>query len=263
VPPWPSDGRAIWNSAPDAAPIAGHLSYNSCRNRHWPRKYFELAQNAAARKAAATAWLAARRAEAASLSIYVICVSLQLPHQLAAPGIDVAKKQTGVIYGLLFAAAARNADRNCPGGGPDRISVAGIGLRFRAFSSTHLESGSCSPIIPTFHCVVGRGGLFVRSADATQHWVSPPTENEMTFFFPGKRVLSKSLRRQVSRSARQGAPPPPPPPASATTFPFHGLAQGPGLFRSLIPFQLFAPRWVVTARPAFRRPIRCPRYLGA
>jgi Putative transposase/Transposase zinc-binding domain len=145
----------------DCAHIA--VAYNSCRNRHCPRR-----QGPAAR-----AWLAERQADL--LDVAYFHVVFTLPAAVA----DIAFQNKALVYDLLFKAASQTlmtiaADPKHLGA---RIGLVGV-LHTWGSAMTHH---------PHLHCIVPGGGL---SPDG-QRWIAC----RRGFFLP-VRVLSRLFRRR-------------------------------------------------------------------
>jgi hypothetical protein len=138
------------------------VSFNSCRNRHCPK-----CQGTAARK-----WLAEREADLLDTDYF------HLVFTLPAAVADIAWQNKGVVYGILFKAAAEAtltiaADRRHLGA---RVGITAV-LHTWGSAMTHH---------PHIHMIVPGGGL---SADGTR-WISC----RPNFFLP-VRVLSRLFRR--------------------------------------------------------------------
>jgi hypothetical protein len=138
------------------------IAYNSCRNRHCPKR-----QGAAARK-----WLAEREAELLPAPYYHVVFTL--PAAIA----DIAYQNKAVIYDLLFKASAETM-----------ITVAAdpkhLGARIGVTSVLHTW-GSALTHHPHVHMIVPGGGI---SLDG-QRWAAC----RPGFFLP-VRVLSRLFRR--------------------------------------------------------------------
>jgi hypothetical protein len=138
------------------------IAYNSCRNRHCPK-----CQGAAAKE-----WLAEREAEL--LPVPYFHVVFTLPGPIA----DIAYQNKGVIYDLLFKAAAEAT-----------LTIAAdpkhLGARIGITAVLHTW-GSALTHHPHVHMIVPGGGI---SLDG-QRWIAC----RPTFFLP-VRVLSRLFRR--------------------------------------------------------------------
>jgi hypothetical protein len=138
------------------------IAYNSCRNRHCPK-----CQSAAARE-----WLVDRGGELLPVPYYHVVFTM--PAAIA----DIAYYNKGVIYGILFKAAAEAL-----------ITIAAdpkhLGARIGLTAVLH-SWGSALTHHPHVHIIVPGGGL---SLDG-QRWISC----RPGFFLP-VRVLSRLFRR--------------------------------------------------------------------
>src|SRR6202047_5205835 len=137
------------------------IAYNSCRNRHCPKR-----QGAAARE-----WLAEREAEL--LPVGYFHVVFTLPGPIA----DIAYQNKTAIYGLLFKAAAETT-----------LAIAAdpkhLGARIGITAVLHTW-GSAMTHHPHLHMIVPGGGL---SVDGSR-WVAAKPR----FFLP-RHVLSDLFR---------------------------------------------------------------------
>ncbi|MDP3748593.1 MAG: IS91 family transposase [Phenylobacterium sp.] len=138
------------------------VAYNSCRNRHCPKR-----QGAAAQR-----WLEARQAELLPLAYYHVVFTL--PAQIG----DIAFQNKAVVYDALFKAASQTL-----------LTIAAdpkhLGARIGLTAVLHTW-GSAPTHHPHVHCIVPGGGLALDG----QTWVSCRPR----FFLP-VRVLSRLFRR--------------------------------------------------------------------
>jgi len=138
------------------------IAYNSCRNRHCPK----------CQASAAHRWLDARQADLLPVDYYHLVFTL--PAQIS----DLAFANKGVIYNLLFQAAAQTLQVIAKD--PKHLGAKiGVTLVLHTW-------GSAMTHHPHVHGVVTGGGL---SMDGEQ-WVACKPE----FFLP-VRVLSRLYRR--------------------------------------------------------------------
>jgi len=198
-------------------------TYNSCRNRHCP-----TCQTAACKR-----WLSARRAEL--LPIPYFHVVFTLPHALNA----LAQGNPRVVYGLLFRAAtetllAFGRDPRYLGG------LIGVTTILHTWGQTLIQHLH-------LHCVVTGGAL---SPDGTR-WIP----GRPTFLFP-VRALARVFRAQYLDGLRQAYA------AHRLTF-AAGTAPlaDPATWRRFLD-TLYAPAWVVYAKPPFGGPERVLAYLA-
>jgi Putative transposase/Transposase zinc-binding domain len=138
------------------------IAYNSCRNRHCPK----------CQGAAATEWLAERKAELLPVPYYHVVFTL--PARIA----DIAYQNKAVIYDLLFKVSAETL-----------LTIAAdskhLGARVGITSVLHTW-GSALTHHPHVHMIVPGGGI---SPDGAR-WVSCRPG-----FFLSVRVLSRLFRR--------------------------------------------------------------------
>jgi hypothetical protein len=139
------------------------VSYNSCRNRHCPKR-----QGRAAKR-----WLDARCADLLPVPYYHVVFTLP------APIAEIAYQNKAVIYGLLFDIAAETLLRIA-------ADPKHLGARIGATLVLHTW-GSALTHHPHVHGIVPGGGI---SADG-EHWVGC----RPGFFLP-VRVLSRLFRRR-------------------------------------------------------------------
>ena len=199
------------------------ISYNSCRNRHWPKCQTQLRDR----------WIAARERELLATSYFHVVFTV--PHELNVLALDSPR----LFYDLLLTASAQTL-----------LEVAAdpkhLGAEIGTISILHTW-GQNLPFHPHVHCAIPAGGL---SPDHSQ-WVHP----RYPFFLPVK-VLSRvfrgkfcaGLKRLYRRKRLRCAGP-----ASALANPkqFHQLLR-----------RLHRQDWVVYAKPAFGGPMQVLRYLG-
>jgi len=199
------------------------VSYNSCRNRHCPK-----CQGAAAR-----AWLAERQADL--LPVPYFHVVFTLPAPLAA----IAFQNKGVVYDLLFKAAAETLTTIAAD--PRRL-----GARIGLIAVLHTW-GSALTHHPHVHCIVPGGGL---SPDG-QRWIGC----RKGFFLP-VRVLSRFFRRRFLEMLTAAR--------AKGRLSFFGdlawLADPDAFARYLAPLR--RPDWVVYAKPPFGGPAAVLAYLA-
>jgi hypothetical protein len=142
----------------------GHsrIAYNSCRNRHCPKRQGPAAKD----------WLAARQADLLSVGYFHLVFTL--PAQIAA----IAYQNKLVVYDLLFRTASETL-----------LTIAAdpkhLGARIGATAVLH-SWGSAMTHHPHLHMIVPGGGI---SLDGT-HWV----HCRPGFLLP-VRVLSRLFRR--------------------------------------------------------------------
>src|SRR6266704_852552 len=202
----------------DQCTRCGHratISYNSCRNRHWPK----------CQTAARERWIAARQREL--LPTRYVHVVFTLPSQLT-PLVLQTKK---VIYDLLFRASAET-----------RLEVARdprhLGAELGFFTVLHTWSQKLG-LHPHVHCVIPAGGL---SLDHT-HWI----KSRDRFFLP-IHVLRRVFRGKFVAALRQALR------NGQLNFhgDLSCLAQ-PKIFAAWLR-PLFRKDWVVYAKPPFGGP---------
>jgi hypothetical protein len=142
----------------------GHqqVAYNSCRNRHCPK----------CQATAAAEWVEAREAELLPVDQYFHLV-FTLPAALG----PIALQNPGVVYGLLFRAAAETLQQVAA----DPVHL-GAEIGFLAILHTWGQNLQHHPHV---HCVIPGGGI---SLDASR-WVACRPE----FFLP-VRILSRVFR---------------------------------------------------------------------
>ncbi|MGB5454903.1 MAG: IS91 family transposase [Gammaproteobacteria bacterium] len=138
------------------------IAYNSCRNRHCPKCQASAAQR----------WLDARQADLLPVDYY------HLVFTLPGPISDLAFTNKGVIYNLLFQAAAQTLQVIAKD--PKHLG-ANIGVTLVLHTW-----GSAMTHHPHVHGVVTGGGIAIDG----EHWVSC----KPGFFLP-VRVLSRLYRR--------------------------------------------------------------------
>ena len=138
------------------------IAYNSCRNRHCPKCQASAAQR----------WLDARQADLLPVDYY------HLVFTLPGPISDLAFANKGVIYNLLFQAAAQTLQVIAKD--PKHLGAhIGVTLVLHTW-------GSAMTHHPHVHGVVTGGGIAIDG----EHWVSC----KLGFFLP-VRVLSRLYRR--------------------------------------------------------------------
>lgn len=156
----------------DQCSRCGHqaISYNSCRNRHWPK----------CQTSARERWIAARKQEL--LPTPYVHIVFTLPRHLA----PLVLQNRKLFYGLLFHASAATL-----------LQVAQdprhLGAEIGFFSVLHTWSQKLT-LHPQVHCVVLAGGL---SPDHTR-WIS----SRKNFFLP-KQVLSRVFRGKFIAALKQ------------------------------------------------------------
>jgi hypothetical protein len=138
------------------------IAYNSCRNRHCPKCQASAAQR----------WLEARQADLLPVDYYHLVFTLPRPIS------DLAFANKGVIYNLLFQAAAQTLQVIAKD--PKHLG-ANIGVTLVLHTW-----GSAMTHHPHVHGVVTGGGIAIGG----EHWVSC----KQGFFLP-VRVLSRLYRR--------------------------------------------------------------------
>jgi hypothetical protein len=209
----------------DECTRCGHraISYNSCRNRHYPK----------CQTAARERWIAARRREL--LPTRYVHVVFTLPRELA----SLALQNKKVIYDLLFRASAETL-----------LEIARdpkhLGAEIGFFSVLHTWNQKLQ-LHPHVHCIVPAGGL---SPDRTR-WIKA----RYAFFLPvkvlshvfrGKFVAALNWAFREDRLTFQGSLTP--------------LAQ-PKIFASWLR-PLFRKDWVVYSKQPFGGPEYVLQYLG-
>ena len=140
------------------------IEYNSCRNRHCPKR----------QAAAARAWLQEREAELLPTPYFHVVFTLP------GPVADIAYQNKSVIYDILFKASAETM-----------LTIAAdpkhLGARIGIISVLH-SWGSALTHHPHVHIIVAGGGL---SEDGS-NWIACRPN-----FFLSVRVLSRLFRRRV------------------------------------------------------------------
>jgi hypothetical protein len=199
------------------------VSYNSCRNRHCPKR----------QGAAAQAWLADRQADLLPVAYYHVVFTL--PGEVAA----IAFQNKAVVYDLLFKAAAETLTTIA-------ADPKHLGARIGLTAVLHTW-GSAMTHHPHVHCIVPGGGV---SLDG-QRWVAC----RPGFFLP-VRVLSRLFRRlfldRLEAAHAKGQ--------LAVFGELAPLAQ-PSAFRAHLP-PLRRAEWVVYAKRPFGGPAAVLAYLA-
>ncbi len=202
---------------------AGHVAYNSCRNRHCPK-----CQGPAARE-----WLAAREAEL--LPVPYFHVVFTVPAEIA----DIAYHNKAVIYDILFRASAETLTTIA-------ADPKHLGARI-GFTSVLHTWGSALTHHPHIHCIVPGGGI---SLDG-ERWVSCRSN-----FFLHVRVLSQLFRRlfleRLAAAHDTGR---------LRFFGDHAPLANPRTFADLLQ-PLRDIEWVVYAKPPFGGPEAVLAYLA-
>jgi len=209
----------------EACDDCGHwrIAYNSCRNRHCPKR-----QGAAART-----WLAAREADL--LPVGYFHVVFTLPAEVA----DIAWQNKAVVYDLLFRAAADTM-----------LTIAAdprhLGARVGITAVLHTW-GSALTHHPHVHMIVPGGGI---ALDGTR-WIS----SRPAFMLP-VRVLGALFRRLFLTRLLALFD------AGKLAFfnTLAGRAERKAFFRHLSP--IGKKRWVVHAKPPFAGPQAVLAYLS-
>jgi len=199
------------------------IAYNSCRNRHCPKRQGEAAER----------WLRAREAELLPLAYYHVVFTL--PAEVA----DIAFHNKAAVYDILFKAASQTL-----------LTIAAdpkhLGARIGLVAVLHTW-GSALTHHPHIHCIVPGGGL---SLDG-ERWISC----RKGFFLP-VRVLSRLFRRlfleRLKAAHTEGR--------LAFFGEQAGLADG-GLFAAAMA-PLRRAEWVVYAKPPFAGPKSVLAYLA-
>ncbi|MGI9074627.1 MAG: IS91 family transposase [Bryobacteraceae bacterium] len=209
----------------DRCSRCGHqaISYNSCRNRHYPK-----CQTSARDK-----WLAAREREL--LDVPYVHVVFTLPHQLSWLAISNKK----VVYDLLFRASAATLLEIAAD--PKNL---GADIGFMRVLHTWGQNVLHHPHV---HCVLPAGGLSLNH----QRWIQP----RYAFFLPVK-VLSRVFRGKFRAGLRNLFK------RGKLAFP-KGLAAlaHPKMFRAYLR-SLHLANWVVYAKPPFGGPQHVLHYLA-
>ncbi|MGH7336570.1 MAG: IS91 family transposase, partial [Myxococcota bacterium] len=213
------------------AALGGHLdacvscgavrpAYNSCRNRHCP-KCQSLAQ---------AKWLDERKRRILPTSYFHVVFTL--PSELRA----VARLNPGVVYGLLFHAAAQTLLEL--GRDPKRLGATlGVTCVLHTWSRTLAYH-------PHVHCIVTGGGL---SLDQ-ERWVA--SARRYLFPLPVMAALFRGkMLSGLRRAHRQGK----------LRLPTNLAASA--WFDALVD-RLFGADWVVYAKPPFGGPEHVYAYLG-
>ena len=203
----------------------GHsrIAYNSCRNRHCPK----------CQGAAATDWLAARKADL--LPVGYFHVVFTLPAEIA----PIAYQNKAVVYDLLFRMAAETL-----------LTIAAdpkhLGARIGATAVLH-SWGSAMTHHPHVHMIVPSGGI---SLDGT-HWV----RCKPGFLLP-VRVLSRLFRRLFLAALADAHA------AGRLAFfgEIEGLCRGKAFAAHLAPLK--RKNWFVYAKPPFSGPQAVLAYLA-
>jgi hypothetical protein len=210
----------------DACPQCGFqaISYNSCRNRHCPKRQAQARER----------WLAAREQELLPTSYFHVVFTV--PHELNLLALDNPRP----FYHLLFTATAATL-----------LEIAAdpqhLGAEIGILSILHTW-GQNLLAHPHIHCVIPAGGI---SPDHSR-WVHPRCPG---FFLPVK-VLSRvfrgkfiaGLKRLYRRKQLRCAGP-------------SAALANEKQFRELLR-RLHRQDWVVYAKPAFGGPRQVLRYLG-
>lgn len=199
------------------------VSYNSCRNRHYPKCQSNAAQR----------WLDARQADLLPVEYFHVVFTLP------APIADLAYQNKAVIYGLLFDMAAEVLQVIA-------ADARHLGARIGATLVLHTW-GSAMTHHPHVHGIVPGGGL---SADG-KNWVAC----RPGFFLP-VRVLSRLFRRRFLEGLEQlhGA-------AQLQFFGEHTALQDAKAFADwLAPMR--RQEWVVYAKRPFAGPQAVLAYLS-
>jgi len=203
----------------------GHsrIAYNSCRNRHCPK----------CQGAAATDWLAARKADL--LPVGYFHVVFTLPAEIA----PIAYQNKAIVYDLLFRTAAETL-----------ITIAAdpkhLGARIGATAVLH-SWGSAMTHHPHVHMIVPGGGI---SLDGTR-WV----HCKPGFLLP-VRVLSRLFRRRFLAALADAH--------AAGRLAFFGEIKGLGRCEAFTAHlaPLKRKNWFVYAKPPFAGPEAVLAYLA-
>jgi Putative transposase/Transposase zinc-binding domain len=203
----------------------GHsrIAYNSCRNRHCPK----------CQGAAATDWLAARKADL--LPVGYFHVVFTLPAEIA----PIAYQNKAIVYDLLFRTAAETL-----------LTIAAdpkhLGARIGATAVLH-SWGSAMTHHPHVHMIVPGGGI---SLDGTR-WV----HCKPGFLLP-VRVLSRLFRRLFLAALADAHA------ADRLAFfgEIKGLGRGEAFTAHLAPLK--RKNWFVYAKPPFAGPEAVFAYLA-
>ena len=209
----------------DVCSRCGHqeISYNSCRNRNWPKCQTQARQR----------WLTKRERELLPTDYFHVVFTV--PHELNALALDNPR----LFYDLLFTASAQTL-----------LEVAAdphhLGAQIGVISILHTW-GQNLLLHPYIHCAIPAGGL---SPDRSR-WI----RSRNRFFLPVK-VLSRVFRGKfldglkcLYRSKKLHC-----------AGPSAALAD-PRQFAQLLRC-LHRQEWIVYAKPAFGGPMQVLRYLG-
>ena len=210
----------------DHCGACGHraISYNSCRNRHCPKRQAQARER----------WLQAREREL--LDVPYVHVVFTLPHAL----LPLGYRNSARLYTWLFETSAATLREVA-------ADPRHLGAEIGILSILHTW-GQTLVRHPHVHCVVPAGGL----ASDHQRWIRP----KYTGFFLPVKVLSRVFRGKFVAALRRAY--------ARHQLELSGATEhlrDPAQWRRFVDM-LFDTDWVVYAKPAFGGASAVLRYLG-